>query len=107
MSCRETSAGPQEPMDSRLETPRLAMQVLLAHCPEHALELRHASPSHAWIAACRRCRGPEILFAFFEGLSEETPADSAALGHLLRKFQSQGSQVITRGGRVLDRKSVV
>ena len=77
------------------------MQVLLAHCPEHALELRHAPPSHAWLAACRRCRGPEILFAFFEGLSEETPADSAALGHLLRKFQSQGSQVITRGGRVL------
>ena len=77
------------------------MQFFLEMRPEDALELRRAPPSHAWLAACRRCRGPEVLFAFFDGLSEETLVDSAALACLLRKFQSQGSQVITRGGRVL------
>ena len=78
------------------------MDIFLHHGAEYALELRHAPPSHAWLAACRRCRGPEILFAFFDDLKVETETDSAALDNLLRKFQSQGSQRITdRGGRVL------
>ena len=77
------------------------MDIFLHHGAEYALELRHAPPSHAWLAACRRCRGPEILFAFFDDLAEETEPDSAALENLLRKFQSQGSQRIIRGGRVL------
>ena len=77
------------------------MEIFLHHGAEYALELRHAPPSHAWLAACRRCRGPEILFAFFDDLAEETEPDSAALDNLLRKFQSQGSQRIIRGGRVL------
>ena len=73
------------------------MQVFLDTRPEDALALRRAPPSHAWLAACRRCCGPETLFAFFEDLTEETEPDNAALACLLRKFQSQGSQVITRG----------
>ena len=77
------------------------MDIFLHHGAEYALELRHAPPSHAWLAACRRCRGPETLFAFFDDLAEETEPDSAALDNLLRKFQSRGSQRITRGGRVL------
>ena len=74
---------------------------LLQHRPEEALPLRHAPPSRAWPAACQRCRGPEILFAFFDDLSAETTPDSGALANLLRKFQSRGSQRIIRGGRVL------
>ena len=77
------------------------MELVLAHTPEHALLMRRAPPSRAWLAACRRCCGPEILFAFFEDLSEETEPDSAALASLLRKFKSQGSQRIVRNGRVL------
>ena len=77
------------------------MDIFLHHEAEYALELRHAPPSHAWLAACRRCRGPEILFAFFDDLKVETEPDSAALDNLLRKFQSQGLQRIARGGRVL------
>ena len=77
------------------------MELLLQHRPEEALPLRHAPPSRAWLAACQRCRGPEILFAFFDDLSAETTPDSGALASLLRKFQSRGSQRIIRGGRVL------
>ena len=77
------------------------MDFLLQHRPEEALPLRHAPPSRAWLAACQRCRGPEILFAFFDDLSAETTPDSGALASLLRKFQSRGSQRIIRGGRVL------
>ena len=73
----------------------------LDHHPELVLALRHAPPSRAWLAACRRCCGPEILFAFFDDLAEETEPDSAALDNLLRKFQTQVSQRIIRGGRVL------
>ena len=56
--------------------------------PEQALALRHAPPSRAWLAACRRCCGPEIFFAFFDDLSEEWEPDGAALASLLRRFQS-------------------
>ena len=77
------------------------MDFLLQHRPEEALPLRRAPPSRAWLAACQRCRGPEILFAFFDDLSAETTPDSGALANLLRKFQSRGSQRIIRGGRVL------
>ncbi|MEM7449786.1 MAG: hypothetical protein AAF355_16270 [Myxococcota bacterium] len=73
--------------------------IMLQHRPEEALPLRHAPPSRAWLAACRRCRGPEILFAFFDDLS--TTPDSGALASLLRKFRSRGSQRIIRGDRVL------
>ena len=79
----------------------MELEVLLAHRPEYALPLRHAPPSRAWLAACRRCCGPEIFFAFFDDLSEATTPDSAALASLLRKFQSQGSQRLTHGGRDL------
>ena len=77
------------------------MEFLLQHRSEEALPLRHAPPSRAWLAACQRCRGPEILFAFFDDLSVEATSDSGALANLLRKFQSRGSQRIIRGGRVL------
>ena len=75
------------------------MEVFLHHGAEYALELRHAPPSHAWLAPCRRCRGPEVLFAFFDDLAEDVEPDT--LDNLLRKFQSRGSQRIARGGRVL------
>ena len=77
------------------------MQCFLEHRPEDALALRRAPPSHAWLAACQRCCGPEVIFVFFEELSEETEPDNAALACLLRKFQSQGSQVIARGHQSL------
>ena len=82
----------------------------LDHHPEQALALRHAPPSRAWLAACRRCCGPEILFAFFDDLSEESEPDGAALASLLRRFQSnritygvrvRGSLRITYGDRML------
>lgn len=61
------------------------MDIVLAHSPEVALELRRAPPSRAWLAACRRCRGPEILLAFFE----DAPTDCAALTSLLRRFEAE------------------
>lgn len=77
------------------------MDVFLEHRPEYALELRHAPPSHAWLNACRRCRGPEILFAFFDDVRPESTPDSAALASLLRRFETRGSQRMSRGGRDL------
>ena len=69
--------------------------------PEEALPLRFAPPSRAWLAACQRCRGPEILFAFCDDLSVEAAPDCSALASLLRKLQSRGSQRVISGGRVL------
>lgn len=77
-------------------------QVLLCCRPEDALECRRAPPSRAWLVACQRCRGPEILFAFFEGLGRTAHTPNCAyLAALLRKFRSRGSQRITLGNRVL------
>lgn len=78
-----------------------ALEQVLLHRPEDALELRRAPPARAWLAACQRCRGPEILFAFFEGVGRGPAPNNKYLTALLRKFRSHGSQRITLGNSVL------
>lgn len=78
------------------------LQVFLEHRPEDALEQRNAPPCRAWLVACQRCRGPEILFAFFDSVSPNAPPPSgASLDAILRKFRSYGSFRIQRGDRVI------
>lgn len=88
--------------DEECSTVGLILRIVLGHCPEVALEVRHAPPSRAWLRACQRCRGPGIIFAFFDGLPNTGPTpNSAALASLLRKVELRGSRRIVVGGRVL------
>lgn len=68
-----------------------ALAIVLEHCSEVALELRHP-PSRAWLRACERCFA-ETLFAFFDSLPDEpTPP---------LNFPYRGSRRIDIKGRVL------
>ena len=75
---------------------REALRVFLEHASDLVLTIRHSVPNKEWLDACRRCRGPEIFFAFFDGTQTE-----ASLRLLLKKFGPHQRGRFVWGRRVL------